>query len=132
MTRDPGTRRRVLVSGATTGIGRATASRLAADGWQVLAGVRRLADAPEAADGAAGSIQPAPARRHRPRVGRPRGHGGGGATGSSPLTAVVNNAGVGLIAPMQSVELTALQAVWDVNVVGVVRLTQARVPLLAH
>lgn len=122
----------VVISGASTGIGRATALRLAADGWQVLAGVRRLADAPEAAVGVPGSIRPlrldvtdpASVERAAAEVAE--------ATGSSPLAALVNNAGVGLIAPMQTVEVSALQAVWDVNVMGVVRLTQAIVPLLAY
>ena len=123
--------RSVVISGASTGIGRATALRLAADDWQVLAGVRRLADAPEAAAGMPGSIRPLrldvtdPDSVYQATIEIAE------ATRSTPLTALVNNAGVGLIAPMQTVELSALQAVWDVNVLGVVRLTQAVVPLLA-
>ncbi|MGI3781895.1 MAG: SDR family oxidoreductase, partial [Janthinobacterium lividum] len=50
--------RSVVVSGASTGIGRATAERLAAQGWHVLAGVRRLVDAPQPLAGSPGSIRP--------------------------------------------------------------------------
>ncbi|SEQ87049.1 SDR family NAD(P)-dependent oxidoreductase [Microlunatus flavus] len=123
--------RSVVISGASTGIGRATALRLAADGWHVLAGVRRLADAPDAADGAPGTIRPLRLDVTDPDSVDQATSEIAQATQSSPLTALVNNAGVGLIAPMQDVDLSALQAVLDVNVLGVVRLTQAVVPLLA-
>ena len=47
-----------LVTGASTGIGRATALRLDAAGWRVFAGVRREADADSLRD--AGSERLAP------------------------------------------------------------------------
>lgn len=127
----PTTRSRsVVISGASSGIGRATAIRLAADGWQVLAGVRRLADAPEPATGAAGTIQAlrldvtdsASVDIAAEQVAR--------ILGRSSLTALINNAGVGVISPMQTVELSVLQAVFDVNVLGVVRLSQALLPMM--
>ena len=123
--------RSVVISGASTGIGRATALRLAADGWQVLAGVRRLSDAPAAAADAPGSIQPlALDVTDNDSVDRGREHVAALLHGR-PLTALVNNAGVGIVAPMETVELAALQAVWNVNVFGVVRLSQAFLPLMA-
>jgi NAD(P)-dependent dehydrogenase (short-subunit alcohol dehydrogenase family) len=123
--------RNVVISGASTGIGRATALRLADDGWHVLAGVRRLEDAPPTPAGASGWIRAlqldvtdsdsvASAREHVE-----------GLLAKSPLTALVNNAGIGMVAPMQTVELSALQEVWEVNVAGVIRLSQALIPLMA-
>ena len=41
----------IFVTGASTGIGRATVERLAGDGYAVIAGVRRDGDAPAAAAG---------------------------------------------------------------------------------
>src|SRR5690242_5470399 len=41
----------IFVTGASTGIGRATVERLAGDGYAVIAGVRRDADAPASASG---------------------------------------------------------------------------------
>lgn len=38
------TRQHVVVTGASSGIGRSTALRLASAGWHVYAGVRRAAD----------------------------------------------------------------------------------------
>ncbi|MGI3780864.1 MAG: SDR family NAD(P)-dependent oxidoreductase [Janthinobacterium lividum] len=131
MTHSTRTARSVVISGASTGIGRATALRLAADGWQVLAGVRRAGDAPEATAGDRGSIRPLQLDVTDPGSVARAAAEVAEAMGGSPLTALVNNAGVGLVAPMQTVELSALQAVWDVNVLGVVRLTQAMLPFLA-
>lgn len=54
-----------------------------------------------------------------------------GLIGHRPLTALVNDAGVGVLAPMETVELSALRAVWEVNVLGVVRLSQALLPMMA-
>ena len=123
--------RTVVITGASTGIGRATALRLAAEGWQVLAGVRRPADAPEPTPGATGSIQALPVDvtdagsvdRARDQVAA--------LLADVPLTALINNAGIGLVAPMQTVAPDELRAVWEVNVLGVVRVTQALLPLMA-
>lgn len=123
--------RSVVISGASTGIGRATATRLAASGWDVLAGVRRL-DAAPTAPGVSGSIRPLlldvtaadSVNAARAQIAE--------LLGGRPLTALINNAGIGRAAPMERVELASLQEIWEVNVAGVVRLSQALLPLMTR
>lgn len=122
--------RTVFISGASTGIGRATALHLATDGWHVLAGVRRRTDAPQSAQDDLGSIHPVVLDVTDPSsIDAARAHVAD-LTGGSPLTALVNNAGIGVIAPMETVELAAMQAIWDVNVLGAVRIAQAFLPMM--
>ncbi len=113
----------VLITGTSTGIGRATAERLHAAGWHVLAGVRREADAPpgvmpvvlDVTD--AGSV--AAAADHV-----------ADACGDDGLAALVNNAGVCVVGPVECVPLEQWRHQFDVNVFGAVGVTQAVLPLL--
>src|SRR5690606_9086667 len=110
----------VLVTGASTGIGRATALLLAREGFTVYAGVRRDADG-EALGPAvtpirldvtdAGQIADAAAR-----LGR--------------LDALVNNAGIGVTGPLEFVPLDELRRQYEVNVFGQLAVTQAMLPML--
>jgi NAD(P)-dependent dehydrogenase (short-subunit alcohol dehydrogenase family) len=110
----------VLVTGASTGIGRATALLLAREGFTVYAGVRKDADGQELGSTVipikldvtdAGQITEAVARI---------GH----------LDALVNNAGVGVTGPVEVVPLDALRWQYEVNVFGQIAVTQAMLPLL--
>ncbi len=129
-----------LITGSSTGIGEATALRLARAGWTVLAGVRdpaageRLVE--QARSGAsAGSVEPVildvtdfqQIRAVATRVSRLA-----GGDGSSPgtLDALINNAGIGFGGPLELVPPDDLRKQFDVNVLGQIAVTQALLPAL--
>ncbi|MEO7058596.1 MAG: SDR family NAD(P)-dependent oxidoreductase [Lapillicoccus sp.] len=130
-----GAGRAVLVSGASTGIGRATAIALAASGWTVFAGVRDLTTAPTASTASTaacpGVIVPVKLDVTSPASIAQAIRSVAADLGQAPLSALVNNAGVGLLAPMRAVALADLRSVLEVNVVGAVALAQAALPLMA-
>lgn len=111
----------VLVTGCSSGIGRATALRLAARGLTVYASARRLDDV----DGLAGCI---PLRLDvtddasmREAVGRvEREHGA--------VSALVNNAGYSQSGAVESVSLADARRQLETNVLGLARLTQLVLP----
>lgn len=114
----------VLVTGASRGIGRATAVRLATRGWDVLAGVRSDADA-AALRAQHGRISPLLLDvTSAADVAALAGAVDGG------LDAVVNNAGYVVDGPVEALDLDALRRQLEVNVVGQVAVTQAVLPAL--
>ncbi|HEY7067438.1 MAG TPA: SDR family oxidoreductase [Chloroflexota bacterium] len=126
----PCSHKHAVVTGASTGIGRATALRLAARGYHVFATVRRPADADALRGAAPSEITPllmdvtAPEQIAR-TVAAVRAH-----VGVAGLDALVNNAGVGLAWPLELVPLEAFRAQMAVNVDGQLAVTQACLPLL--
>lgn len=119
----------VLVTGASRGIGRAGALRLAASGWTVLAGVR----SEEAGAKLAGEHPNlVPVRLDVTDPGdlaalpeRVRNAAAGGR-----LDAVVNNAGIVVGGPLEALALDDLRRQLEVNVVAPVAVCQAVLPLL--
>ena len=122
----------VLVTGASSGIGRATATVLALAGWRVFAGVRDLNVGTELAtsDASAGSIE---------AVRLDVTDAGSIATakdsiverlGGDRLSGLVNNAGIGFGGPLEFVRLDDLREQLEVNVIGQVAVTQSMLPLL--
>jgi NAD(P)-dependent dehydrogenase (short-subunit alcohol dehydrogenase family) len=113
----------VLVTGAARGIGNAIAARLAADGWDVIAGVRTAADA------AAVSAHP---RVRGVVLDVTNDEQVAALADSLPsrLDAVVNNAGVVVSGPLEALNPNELRRQLDVNVVGQIAVTQAVLPRL--
>lgn len=120
--------RSVLVTGASTGIGRATALRLDAAGWRVFAGVRREEDAESLR--AAGSERLVPltldvtdADHLAAAAERVEAAGEG-------LDGLVNNAGVAIPAPLETIPIEDLRRQIEVNLIAQVAVTQALLPEL--
>src|SRR3954454_11077217 len=125
------TSRHVVVTGASSGIGRATARRLAAAGHHVYAGVRRIEDGEALQhDSAEGAVTPllldvtdeeqilaaaAAVARH---------------VGDAGLDALVDNAGIGVTWPLELVPPAVFRRQFEVNVVGQLAVTQAFLPML--
>jgi NAD(P)-dependent dehydrogenase (short-subunit alcohol dehydrogenase family) len=116
-----------VVTGASTGIGRATAEHLAAAGFHVLAGVR--SDAAAAAI-AAERIEPLRIDIAEPdqiaalarRVADDPEH--------RPLRVLVNNAGIAVNAPVEVIPLDQWRRQFEINVFGHIAVIQALLPAL--
>lgn len=108
----------VVITGASTGIGRATAQRLAGKGYEVVAGVRTEAAGEELRTE---RITPAVVDITSPeQVSALRDH-----VGERPLAGLVNNAGISLTGPLEFMELDEFRRQLEVNLVGHVAVIQA-------
>jgi NAD(P)-dependent dehydrogenase (short-subunit alcohol dehydrogenase family) len=117
----------VVVTGASTGIGEATARHLRSLGFDVFAGVRKDADADRARDAGVRALtldvtDGASISRAREEVEA--------ALDGAPFAGLVNNAGIAVSGPIEFIPVEELRHQLDVNVVGQVAVIQAFLPLL--
>ena len=120
----------VLVTGASSGIGRATALRLVRSGYHVFAGVRKPADGTALAEAAAGELTPllldvTDTQQITTAVKTIAGH-----VGDAGLAGLVNNAGIGVFGPLELIPIEQFRRQLEVNVTGQLAVTQAALPLL--
>jgi NAD(P)-dependent dehydrogenase (short-subunit alcohol dehydrogenase family) len=115
--------RSVLVTGASTGIGRATALRLDGAGWRVFAGVRRQEDA--SALVAAGSERLSPLYLDVTDADQIAAAAAAIEAGGEGLAGVVNNAGVAIPSPLETIPIEDFRRQVEVNLTGQVAVTQA-------
>lgn len=111
----------IVVTGASSGIGRATAQRLAADSFHVLAGVRSKEDAAKLAGR---NIEPVILDITDPETLRTLAIRIADDRGRRPLRAVVNNAGIAVNGPVESVPLDEWRRQFEVGVIGQIAVTQ--------
>lgn len=120
----------VVVTGVSSGIGHATATRLLQKGYRVFGSVRTRAEADrlqaewgssftpllfDVTDGAAVHAAVAELSTH---------------LAGSGLGALINNAGIAVAGPLQLQPLEVIRQHFEVNVIGLLRVTQALLPLL--
>jgi NAD(P)-dependent dehydrogenase (short-subunit alcohol dehydrogenase family) len=120
----------VLITGASTGIGAACALALDRRGYRVFAGVRRAVDGEALRQHATAQFTPllldvtdAASVAEAARLLRDQ-------AGSESLAGLVNNAGIAVAGPLEFVSPERLRQQFEVNVVGVLAITQALLPLL--
>jgi NAD(P)-dependent dehydrogenase (short-subunit alcohol dehydrogenase family) len=122
--------RSVVITGASTGIGRATALRLDRRGWRVFAGVRKEADG-EALRGEASErlvpltldvTDPAQIAAATERVTAEVGEVG--------LDGLVNTAGIVVPGPLEAIAIDDFRRQLEVNLTGQLAVTQAMLPSL--
>ena len=116
----------ILVTGASTGIGRKITDRLAADGYIVYAGARKDADIAEL-----NAIKNVKAMRLD--VTKPDEIAAAVATvtqGGRGLWGLVNNAGVAVTGPFAELKEEDFDFVMNVNAYGPFRMTKAFLPLI--
>ncbi|MDE0884131.1 MAG: SDR family oxidoreductase [Myxococcota bacterium] len=123
--------KRVLVTGSNSGIGRSTAILLAAQGYEVFAGMRNLDKATKLLQGAEAantelkpivldvnddaSVQEAVASIEAQ---------------SGPVDILINNAGIALNAAVEDVDIEVGKGVFETNFWGLIRCTQAVLPAM--
>jgi len=120
--------RSVLVTGSSTGIGRATALRLDREGWQVFAGVRREEDAESLRAEASERLGPVELDVTDAAQIAAAADLIGEEVGGSGLDAIVNNAGVAVLGPLETIPLDDFRRQIEVNLTGQVAVTQAMLP----
>jgi NAD(P)-dependent dehydrogenase (short-subunit alcohol dehydrogenase family) len=114
--------RPVLITGCSTGIGRATAERLAEDGWNVHATARR----PE-------SIEDLAERGMKTHALDVTDEGSmelavGEIEKDGPIGALINNAGYSQSGAVESIPMSSVRRQFETNVFGLVRMCQLVLP----
>jgi NADP-dependent 3-hydroxy acid dehydrogenase YdfG len=123
MTNGPS--RVVLITGASSGIGRATAELLAGRSFRVFGGVRTPATTLPVAsvelvplDVRDNTSVKACVEEVRSRAGR--------------IDVLINNAGINLVGAVEETSIGQVQALFETNVFGVLRMIQAVLPGMRH
>lgn len=123
--------RSVLITGCSSGVGRAAALHFAELGYRVYAGVRMQSDAHELLVASEyGTIVPVILDVLVPSQRAEVANQLNSELADTGLDVLINNAGVAKFSPLEFTSEADLRRVFDVNTMGPILLTQALMPLL--
>ncbi|MCP4260581.1 MAG: SDR family oxidoreductase [Planctomycetes bacterium] len=120
------TKKTILISGASTGIGRHCALGLIKAGFKVLAGVRSEKAGEELAQIAPEQIKPV----MLDITDRQSIDSAADLVSAKNLYGLVNNAGIAVVGPLEFLPLEKIRKQFDVNLFGHIAVTQAFLPIL--
>lgn len=119
----------ILITGTSTGIGRACALRLDREGFQVFAGVRRKKDGEALQKASTGNLIPVIIDVTDEKTVTAAAKVISKATGGE-LYGLMNNAGIGSGGPLEIIPISAVRNVIETNVIGMFTVIRIFLPLL--
>lgn len=120
----------ILITGASTGIGRSTAVHLAQQGYQVFAGVRSKQDAQSLENEGIKFLKPIILDVTKPADIEQVANFLESECSQNGLFALINNAGINYIAPFEVAVEQKVRSLMEVNFFGLMNLTRRLIPLL--
>jgi NAD(P)-dependent dehydrogenase (short-subunit alcohol dehydrogenase family) len=118
----------VLITGASTGIGQATALQLQKAGFRVFAGVRKPEDGDRLRAAGVTVVHPLDVTKQEDIDAAVRAVEQG--LNGSQLRGIVNNAGIGIGGPLEALDLDDFRRTIEVNTTSQLAVTKAFLPLL--
>jgi NAD(P)-dependent dehydrogenase (short-subunit alcohol dehydrogenase family) len=120
----------VLVTGASSGIGRATALLLDRRGFQVFAGVRKQKDAEALQKEASHHLKPVFIDVTDNKMIISSMEIISRTVGEAGLAGLVNNAGIAVPGPIEFIPIDSLRRQFEIDVIGQIAVTQSFLPLI--
>jgi len=123
-------RKTAVITGASSGIGRASVARMVQSGWRVFAGVRKAQDADRLRSDFGANVVPL-ILDVTDRAGiSAAAEAVFSEVHDSGLDGLVNVAGVGKVCPVEYMSHASLLEIFEINVFGQIAVSQAFLPLL--
>ena len=121
----------ILITGASSGIGRATALRFANRNWRVFAAVRKEADAQKLHAHTHGKLETILLDiTDRASIEAAAGEVGRRLNGGRGLDGLFNNAGIGDTSPVEYTPLGQLREIFEINLFAQIAVIQAFLPMI--